>query len=245
MKLHIVVPTIMTNPVQEFECISKLSECFNSHKLDYTIYFVANTSLPEFDNYISPNSNIIKSVSGVNFSISHAINSIFKHIEFNDNDILGFIQSDTFFKNNNWILDYISILNDKKLNAGVIGARMHTLAKFKSNKTPALINNNFELLNVAWSDGVMLFTGKIFRQTTGFDESYFGDRESQDFCYTVYHLGYSNYILCDTNDYFGYENRAANFENKARFDKNDFLQKVNNSKCYFYSKWEHFIKELI
>lgn len=245
MRLHIVVPTIMTYPNQEFNCLAELTSCFDSHKLDYTIYFVANVSLPEFEEYTPINTNIRKSVSGLNFSISRALNSVFENIQYNDDDILGFIGSDTFFRNKNWIIDYIDLLNDTAMNAGVIGARGHTLSKIPFiSDTMSFYNDKFMLRRVAWSDGAMLFKGKIFKQANGFDENYFGDRESQDFCYTVHHLGYNNYLCSDLNSYFGYENRAVPFSAKARYNKDEFATKVKDSTQYFYRKWDKFIKEL-
>ena len=49
MKLHVVVPTIMTNPEQEFNCLDQLVTHFDSAKLDFKIYFVANFDIKEFE----------------------------------------------------------------------------------------------------------------------------------------------------------------------------------------------------
>lgn len=238
MKLHIVVPTIMTNPNQEFNCLKELADSFNQAKLDYTIYFVSNTELPEFNNYIPYNNNIKKSISNLNFNISRAINSVYECIKFEDDDILGFIQSDTFFSNKNWILDYIDVLQDKNLNAGIIGARPHS----GSNVIHDYIsyNGKFQLCKVLWADGVMLFRGKVFRDTNGFDEGFFGDCESQDFCYRVHHLGYNNYWCSDDNRYFGYVNRSTDFNSKARYNKDEFKKRVDESHEYWKKKWYDF-----
>lgn len=238
MKLHIVVPTIMTNPSQEFDCLKELAITFDLSNLDYTIYFVSNIELNEFNSYVPYNNRIKKSISNLSFSISRAVNSVFENIEFQDDDILGFIQSDTFFGNKKWITEYIDILNDKNLNAGVIGARPHKASNKFFNSI--FYKNKFTIVKVLWADGVMLFKGKTFKDTGYFDEQFFGDCESEDFCYRVHDKGYNNYWLSDDTKYFNYENRAVSFDSKARYDRENFKQLVNFSKIYFRTKWKDF-----
>lgn len=235
MKLHAVVPTIMTNPKQEFKCLQQLVTQFDQAKLDFTIYFVANFPIEEFNQYVPIDERIVKSISNLPFSISRAINSIFETIEFQDEDALAFIQSDTFFKNENWITDLLEVLNTEALNAGVVGLRPHS----SSNRigSPLIFKNKFPIHPVAWSDGVMLFKGKVYNKVGGFDEKYFGDCESQDFCYLADKEGFTNYWCSDHKGYFGYFNRAAGFEGKSRFNKEEFLNKVRESREYFRHKW--------
>ena len=235
MKLHVVVPTIMTNPQQEFNCLDQLVNHFDKANLDFTIYFVANFPIQEFDEYIPKDSRVVKSISNLPFSISRAINSVFENMEYEDEDILAFIQSDAFFENPDWIVSLLDVLGTKELNAGVIGVRPHV----SSNQigTPIDFKGKFEIHPVAWSDGVMLFRGEVYRKVGGFDENYFGDCESQDFCYLAGKQGYINYWCSDKNGYFGYKNKAASFSNKARVNKSEFLQKVEASRRYLIEKW--------
>ena len=235
MKLHVVVPTIMTNPEQEFNCLDQLVTHFDSAKLDFKIYFVANFDIKEFEDYTPVDSRIIKSVSNLPFSISRAINSVFESIEYKDEDTLAFIQSDAFFENPDWILSLLDVLNTQELNPGVIGVRPHV----SSNQIGAPINfkGKFNIHPAQWSDGVMLFKGEVYRKVGGFDENYFGDCESQDFCYQALQHGYTNYWCSDKNGHFGYINRSASFANKSRFNKSEFLRKVAQSREYLKAKW--------
>jgi len=235
MKLHTVVPTIMTNPKQEFRCIEQIVRQFDNAALDFKIYFVANFPIKEFGDYIPTDKRIIKSISNLPFSISRAVNSIFQTIEYDDDDVLAFVQSDAFFKNPQWISELIDILNTEELNAGVVGLRPH----LSCNQIESAINfkGKFDIHPVEWTDGVMLFKGSRYRQVGGFDENYFGDCESQDFCYLVAKEGYTNYWCSDKDNFFGYENRAAHFVNKARFNRKEFLHKVEFSRQYLKNKW--------
>jgi len=235
MKYHLVVPTIMTNPAQEFKCLDQLVEQFTSNRLDFTLYFVANVPIAEFNNYQTTNKHIVKSISNLEFSISRAINSIYESIKFEDNDILGFIQSDTFFRNPEWIIPITDILHDPSFNAGVLGLRPH--ASNNTIKEGINFQSKFTIHPCNWADGVMLFTGKTYRLIGGFDENYFGDCESQDFCYQAIESGLTNYWCNDSSGYFGYENRTVDFSVKARFNREEFSRKVEKSRKYLNIKW--------
>ena len=97
MQLHIVVPTILSQPQYEVENVELLSKQFTDLGLQHTLYFVSNIPDPEFDAIEFKSPNVIKSVSNLNFSISRALNSVFEAIDFDDNDVLGFIQTDCRF----------------------------------------------------------------------------------------------------------------------------------------------------
>lgn len=236
MKLHVVVPTIMTNPEQEFNCLDQLVTHFDSAKLDFKIYFVANFDIKEFEDYTPVDSRIIKSVSNLPFSISRAVNSVFEKIEYVDNDILAFIQSDTFFTNSKWIESLLEVVNTPELEPGVLGLRPHK--SINIIEAPIDFKGRFNIHPVQWSDGVMLFKGEVYRKVGGFDENYFGDCESQDFCYQALQHGYVNYWCSDDNGYFGYTNRTVAFINKTRFNESEFLRKVTQSREYLKTKWE-------
>jgi len=235
MKYHLVIPTIMTNPSQEFDCLEQLVTQFDTNGIDFTIYFVANIPIKEFIEYEPIDDRIIKSVSNLEFSISRAINSIYEKINYKDEDILGFIQSDTFFNNSNWIVDLTNIAINPEYKAGVLGLRPHR----SCNVLEEGINyeSKFDIHPCEWTDGVMIFTGETFRTIGAFDENYFGDCESQDFCYQVKKTGKVNYWCNDATGYFGYVNRTTNFGGKARFNQDKFHKKVKASREYLAEKW--------
>ena len=237
MKLHIVVPTIMTNPNQEFECIDRLIHQLDYCNLDFKIHFVANFSIPEFEEYVPVDSRIEKSVSNLPFSISRAINSVFERITYDADDIFAFIQSDAFFENPSWILDLIDVICDESLSTGVVGLRPHVSS---NPPLPNAVNfkNKFDIYPVHWTDGVMLFKPEVYEAVGSFDENYFGDCESQDFCYHALHYGYVNYWCSDASGYFGYKNKSSDFMQKSRFNRDEFLKKVKQSRDYLRNKWE-------
>lgn len=235
MKYHLVVPTIMTNPAQEFKCLDQLVKQFTSNGLDFTLYFVANVPIPEFNNYQPTDKRIVKSVSNLEFSISRAINSIYEEISYEDNDVLGFIQSDTFFENANWLVDLTDILINPEYNTGVLGLRPHPSCNVIEEGID--YQSKFSIHPCEWTDGVMIFTGKTFRTIGAFDENYFGDCESQDFCYQVKKAGMTNYWCSDATNYFGYVNRSTAFSGKARFNRDQFNRKVEESRIYLAEKW--------
>ena len=235
MKLHVVVPTIMTNPKQEFNCLDQLVSHFDSAKLDFKIYFVANFEIEEFENYTPTDSRILKSVSNLPFSISRAVNSIFQEIDYADDDALAFIQSDTFFTNSKWIESLLEVLNTSELQPGVLGLRPHRSTNVIEN--PINFKDKFNIHPAQWSDGVMIFKGEVYRKIGSFDENYFGDCESQDFCYQALQHGYINYWCSDDSGYFGYTNKTTDFRGKSRFNRTDFTNKVSQSREYLRKKW--------
>ena len=68
--------------------------------------------------------------------------------------------------------------------------------------------------------------------TTVFDESYFGDRECQDFSYKVFDVGYKNYMI-----YVNRDHRSIPFDHKVGGDVDNFKDKVQKSYEIYNEKW--------
>lgn len=238
MKLHIVIPTIMTQPENEFQIVNYLHDQLQSHNLDFHLYFVCNTDMEEFKQYTPKSDKITKHVSNLEFSISRAVNSIYESIEYGKDDILGFIQSDCYFENHDWITYYLEILNNPDYNAGVLGQRPHLRTNVIDFKEK--YSNKFSLFNSFWNDGVMLFKASLVDTIGMFDENYFGDCESQDFCYRAHEAGFKNYWLSDNETFFRFKHLTINFASKAKHNQKVFEQKVAQSRKYFDSKWRQF-----
>ena len=77
MKLHIVIPTIMTQPENEFKIVDYLHDQLEDLNLDFHLYFVCNTDMDEFRKYTPKTGKITKHISNLQFSISRALNSVF------------------------------------------------------------------------------------------------------------------------------------------------------------------------
>jgi len=238
MKLHIVIPTIMTQPENEFKIVDYLHDQLEDLNLDFHLYFVCNTDMDEFRKYTPKTGKITKHISNLQFSISRALNSVFESIEYTEEDILGFIQSDCYFENYNWIKYYIEIINNPEYNAGVLGQRPHLRTNIISLKEK--YKDKFSLFDSYWNDGVMLFKGSLLNDIGMFDENYFGDCESQDFCYRAHQAGYKNYWLSDNEKFFKFKHLTVNFGSKARHDQGIFHKKAQESRKYFDSKWRQF-----
>lgn len=238
MQLHIVVPTILSQPQYEVENVELLSKQFTDLGLKHTLYFVSNIPDAVFDAIEFKSPNVIKSVSNLNFSISRALNSVFESIEFENDDVLGFIQTDCRFGNEKWIKYYLDILFDEKYNAGVLGQRPHLRCNVV--ELHEVYNDLFSFFRAFWTDGTMLFKGSTLRNVGLFDENYFGDCESQDFCYRVHEAGFTNYWISDNESFFKYQHKSVNFGGKAKKNHREFLDKVDKSRKYFDSKWRQF-----
>ena len=238
MKLYVVVPTIMTNPSVEERNVEYLANQLDLHNLDFEIHFVCNTPMKDFDRINPKHPKVFKSVSNLQFSISRAVNSIFEKVEPGAQDVFAFVQSDCYFENNDWIKYYLEILFDKDYNAGVLGQRPHLRTNVIELKE--VYQDKFSLFYSFWNDGVMMFTRELYEHIGPFDENYFGDCESQDFCYRAHKAGYQNYFVSDNESFFKYKHHSANFTSKARFDAGVFKNKVQESRNYLNSKWRQF-----
>jgi hypothetical protein len=80
----------------------------------------------------------------------------------------------------------------------------------------------------------MFFSTKLFDEVGVFDESYFGDCESQDFCYKVKKAGYKNYRahINQTHEALGFGNKVSMAQQQ------EFLQKVVQSRNLLHSRWD-------
>jgi hypothetical protein len=194
--------------------------------------------MEEFKLYTPISSKVTKHISNLEFSISRAVNSVFESIFVKDNDILGFVQSDCYFENHDWITYYLEILTNSEYNPGVLGQRPHLRTNVLTLKEK--YKDKFSLFNSFWNDGVMLFKASLIQDIGLFDENYFGDCESQDFCYRAHEAGFNNYWLSDNEAFFKFKHITVNFDYKARYNPEVYKLKVSQSRKYFDSKWREF-----
>jgi GT2 family glycosyltransferase len=87
-----------------------------------------------------------------------------------------------------------------------------------------------------WADGVMLWSRAILDQVGRFNETYFGDKESQEYCYRVHDLGYNNIYFTPDPDTL-YENQQVDFSYKTKYDVQEFLAIKNETVDRFRDKW--------
>lgn len=72
-----------------------------------------------------------------------------------------------------------------------------------------------------------------------FNEEYFGDKESQEYCYRAHDTGYNNYLFTITEEMF-YETIQVRFGNKVsdkKYDVDKYLAVKNDTVKRFRDKW--------
>ena len=109
----------MNRPDIEISNVEKLANDYP----DERVCFVSNIENDDFNNYIPTKLNIEKYISGLNFSISSALNTAINNIK--DEQYVCRLGSNVSL-NGDWVERCINVCEDKTLKTGVIGIRKHT-----------------------------------------------------------------------------------------------------------------------
>lgn len=222
MTYTFAVPTIMNDPEMEIRNVEKIAEDYPDSK----VYFISNIEDDTFREYTPRFNNIIKLVGGLKYSISRALNSCLDKIE--ETDFFVFVQSDVTFDTTT--LDVFTDIASKDSKCGVVGiTRRSNFNRF--NKRVDLLKG-IDSYKVLWTDGIMFMTTNLAKEFK-FDESYFGDKESQDLCYRLHDAGYNNYYVSNVK----HAHISKSFDNKLKVDKQEFLETVKQTRAIFKSKW--------
>ena len=225
MTFTFAVPTIMNNPEMEIRNVEKLAKNFPTSK----VHFIANVEDEDFDTYKPKYPNIVKQISGVKYSISKALNLSIDRMEHTDYYV--FVQSDVTFEPS--VISIFSKLAESDPKCGIVGiTKRSNFHKF--NKKVNVVDNILSY-KVLWTDGIMFMTSVIAKKFK-FDESYFGDKESQDICYRLQEAGYNNYFI-PKQENVSYAHSSVSFQGKVKTDKVEFLDTVDNTRKIFKSKW--------
>ena len=236
-KIKFVVPTLFVRPDVETNCVEELSTHAFNHNPENRVYFVSNINSPEFMLASFSNNNIIKNVSNDLHNISKAVNIVAKEPDTQLFDYFCFVHSDLFFKDNTWINKLIETC--EFLDSGIIGTRGHSTFKDYNKKIDNVFNIN-EIHEVLWSDGIMFFKTSLFNEVGYFDERFYGDCESNDFCYKALKAGYKNYFISMKE--LGISHRGVSFTEKSK-QTDLLLKQVESSRKLFHSIWDDFIKD--
>lgn len=227
MKCLFIVPTIMTRPQFEINNVENIAKTFP----ESDVVFVSNIDDLDFKNYIPKYTNIKKRISGKLYSISKAINTGLE--ELTDHQYISFIQSDMIVSKD--VIQFCKkIVDDTDLKCGVVGVRSHSTF----NRFNKIIKryDKIDLYRVLWSDGIMFWSKNLYDTIGEFDEIYLGDKESQDYCYRAHQAGYHNYYFKPSDDMLVKHNSLP-FPQKTKYNSNDFMNIVNNTKNIFRKKW--------
>lgn len=233
-----VVPTIMNRPDFEIANLEMMAKQFP----DQRFLFICNTEDASFHEYVPKYDNIEKYISGLPFSISAAINLGIDNI-FGEK-YFCFLQSDAYI-NRKSIIDIKNLCSDPTLNAGVIGITKHS--NFYPYSKSLGLFYSLHVHKVLWADGVMFFKTSILKDIPYFDMRYFGDKESQDFCYRVHKKGYNNYYVEKASNDQEWYHKSLEFKDKAKSNTEEFLIFRQDAVSLFsklWHKWEKTQKHL-
>jgi len=232
-KINFVVPTPWRDPNGERKCVIDLAKHANSLGLDYKVFFVCNEwdVKPEFQTQKFDDDNIIILGHNMHYSISKSVNMVIDKSK--DVDYVCFVQSDVHFDAANWLADCIDVCSSND-NIGIIGFQKHT-TRHKFPEMPFTTNTGCEFLKTLFADGVMFFTTDLMNDIGNFDESYFGDRESQDYCYRANNGGYHNLRMISNSNEI--HHTQLPFSKKTNTSPELYLRAVSDSTNLFKSRW--------
>jgi len=223
-----VVPTIMNRPLYE---ILNLENCASNFP-ESRFLFISNVEDENFSNYEPTLPNIEKHISGVQYSISEAINKAYSLN--NGEKYFCFLQSDVYIPKES-IKSIKSLCDDVNFNVGVIGITKHS--NYNRFHKRLGIYYGLNVHKVLWADGIMFFKMSMFDAVGLFDTAYFGDKESQDFCYRVHSLGFSNYYVESCMEINKWVHSSLTFSEKSKTDNSNFRKLVTESRDIFAKKW--------
>jgi hypothetical protein len=238
-KIKFVMPTVFARKETEIICVETLCHQALKHNPENEVHMVCNFESLEFDQWTPKNPQIQKHVSHLMHSISKALNVIAKQENTKDFDYFCFVQSDVLFEDMTWIEKCIEVYETHK-NVGVIGTRPHSaFERYNKLITNVRINGIHEMYEVLWSDGIMFFSTKLFDRIGYFDEQFFGDCESNDFCYRVFEHGYTNIYI--PGECLKFKHKMVGFDKKSPKTE-QLLNNVEKSRKLFFHKWQHIFK---
>jgi len=222
-KILFTIPTLFHNKHLVINCIDSLRENLKQFEIEYEICVVINEPTDSFINYeFGP--GVTKLCSNLQFNISKALNTAIQNS--NDFDYFCYIDEGLTINHDYWI-DYILELFENNPMIGLVGCRPHSTF----NNYNKLLSNTPELYEVLWSDGILFTTKTILTTFNGFDESFFGDCELQDF---GYRLHFSNYI----NIYWKNlaKHKLVDYREKSS-KPNELIHLANRSRLLFKQRW--------
>ena len=226
-KIIFAIPTLFNRPELVFECLQHLYNQCEKSGLDYRIVLVSNTKNETFDEWEIGDDSVTKITSNVPYGISSALNMVIDKIT--DEDYFVFIHDDMFIHDDNWLQKFIDIYETENLKSGILGVRPHSHRE--KYCIPVQNNVHYKMDELLWTDGVMFMSTDMFGKVGKFDESYFGDRECQDFGYKVLEAGYKNYMI-----YVDREHKSVPFDFKAD-NPLEFKKKVDESHRIYSELW--------
>lgn len=220
MKILFVIPTLFNDPNIVKECVDSINSSMPDSN-DHTITVVCNTANDEFEKWTPP-ANVIKECSNVKYNISRAINvGISKRTT---EEYICYVDHGTRFQEG-WLAPILKLYQQHD-NIGVIGNRKHSTFRYYHNR---LSENAWDVL---WTDGIMFMTYDTFKLVGEFDESYFADCETQDFCYKLIEHHNRMNIAIDS------EYLSHAYSPNLNTDRRELFNVQESSRNLFMSRWD-------
>jgi len=204
-KILFTIPTLFHNKDLVINCVNTLRANMSKFDVDYEICIVINQMTESFSLH-DFGDKTTKLCSNLQFNISKALNTA--ALSRADYDYFCYVDEGMTIDNNIWI-DYLIQLFNMNPMIGLLGCRPHSTFNSFNKK----VSEDPELYEVLWSDGILFTTKQIIYELNGFDESYFGDCEMQDFGYRLHFKGYTNLYwksLFSSHKLIDYTSKSSN-----------------------------------
>lgn len=224
-----VIPTLFNDPKLVNQCVIALVENLKNFNVSYKIVVVSNEPSQAFDEYIF-SVPVSKMSSNVQFNVSKALNLAYTNNQ--DFEYFCFFDEGLKISNTSW-LEYLIMMFEENPNVGQVGCREHST--FLVYNKPVV--DDPPIYEVLWADGIVLCKMQSLNEVNGFDESFFADRELQDFGYRLTKLGYTNYLWKDLAE----SHSARPFELKHK-NASELLKLKARSQDIFIKRWGEFEK---
>ena len=232
-----IVPTIMSRPKLEISNVEHLAKSFPNDR----VLFISNVEDEDFLNYKPTCPNIEMYVSNKLFSIARALNYGLEKLQ--DEKYICFVQSDIKFSR--IVIEHCKQISDHKpFNTGIVGTTKHSNFH-RFHKLIGCDDAGRSFYTTLWADGIMFWSREVAEKVGIFNEEYFGDKESQEYCYRAHDLGYNNIYFEFEMDIFNvngvmYENEQVVFKDKIpnkKYNVQEFLAIKNDTVQRFRDKW--------
>jgi len=229
----IIIPTLFNRPEITKDCVDNINKSIKNTNLKVSLKVVVNSKNESFDEW---ETDAKKLCSNLEYNIAKAVNTA---VLDEPSHYYCFFDEGIRIKDDNWINILVEMYNKKELNVGSIGVRPHSTREIYCNPIDEEYSKNLEIPykieNLLWSDGILLFSNKIYEKVNGIDESYFGDCELQDFCYKIHMENKLNYRI-----FLPIEHKQFGFDKKIEDkQKNETLfNLVKKSREIFNKKWK-------
>ena len=232
------VPTLFERRELNLRSFANLIRQAEEADIDYEIDIIANQNFEyfraiDFEEY---ESKVNKLENDSEFNISKSVNMSLEKLQPGE----YFCFHDMFVLDEDWIQKCINISDDKSMNTGVIGLRLHSTG----NEYCIDFGNHYgwDIDKVLWADGILWLSHDIRNEIGLIDERYKGDREFQSYCYRAMKSGYNNFAILNRPKR-QWNHVGTPFETKTSINVQGLLESQQRAEELFYKEWGQWERE--